>query len=469
MSSELAVGSSLTRQTSAGSLSAMGLRREKRFALTCCSLWAAALLAGCSKPPVVEVVPVETRRLEVSFSERAETVLRKDFPVSLPVSGRISRIELEPGDRVRKGERLVGFDTLPIATEVAAQDARVEGQRMQQETLSQTDVELREAEAARRRLLAIQAESARFGPTLEAARTELANAKAELSRVEALVSGGALPSQRLETARLALEQARARIATLEAEREVLKARESEAVASADSWKAQAERRQSQARAQGAAVDEASSARQRAQHELSKTEIVSPIDGVVLSREVRGPQELAAGTVLLRLGRLEDLEALCDVLSQDALALRRGTPVLLDPGSGQAAPLHGEVRLKEPQGFTKRSSLGVEQQRVRVRISLLDPPKDLGTGYELWARFVLDRKTAPSLPSSCFIKQADGYAVWAVRDGKLRKLAIEVGTKGDRHWEIQGQTLKKGDRVVRSPEESLSEGLEVTAQSAGQDP
>lgn len=447
----------------------MGPARGKRFLSSCCSLWAAAVLAGCSKPPIVEVVLVETRRLEVSFSERAETVLRKDFPITLPVGGRISRIELEPGDRVRKGERLVDFDTVAIATEVAAQQARVEGQQRQQQTLSETDVEQREAEAVRRRLLAIQAESARFGPSLDAARTELANARSELNRVEALVRGGALPSQRLETARLALGQAQAQIATLEAEREVLRARESEAAASADSWKAQAERRQSQARAQEAAVREASSAKQRAEHELSKTEVLSPIDGVVLSREVRGPQELPAGTELMRLGRLEDLEALCEVLSQDALALRRGTPVLLDSGGGQATPLHGEVRLKEPQGFTKRSSLGVEQQRVRVRISLLDPPKDLGTGYELWARFVIDRKTAPSLPSSCFVKQADGYAVWAVRDGKLRKIAIEVGTKGDQHWEIRGSTIKEGDRVVRSPEESLSEGLQVSAQRADQRP
>lgn len=437
----------------------------QRLGIACSGFILSSLLAGCSQPLVVEVVPVETRRLEVSFSERAETVLRKDYPVSLPVSGRISRIELEPGDRVRRGEQLVAFDQLPVSTQLSAQQARVEGQRLQQQALSDASVELREAEAARRRLLAVEAESARFGPLIEAAQTELANARIELKRVDTLVKGGALPSQRIETARLAVDQAEANLASRKAEREALRARQAEAASSVESWNAQAERRRAQAQAQGAAVEEAQSLRQQAEHELAKAQIRSPVDGIVLSREVRGPQELPAGTVLLTLGRLEDLEVLCDVLSQDALQLRRGTSVILDPGSGRGKPLQGEVRLKEPQGFTKRSSLGVEQQRVRVRISLLDPPEDLGTGYELWARFVLDRKTAPSLPSSCFVRQAEGYAVWVVRQGKLHKIPVEVGTKGDNHWEIRGQVIKERDKVVRSPEEALAEGLEVTAKDS----
>ena len=441
----------------------------RNFGITCSVFVLSAFLAGCSQPLTVEVVPVETRRLEVSFSERAETVLRKDYPISLPVSGRISRIELEPGDRVRRGEQLVAFDQLPVSTQVSAQQARVEGQRLQQQALSDTGVELREAEAARRRQLAVEAESARFGPLIEAAQTELANARAELKRVDALVKGGALPSQRIETARLAVDQAEANLASRKAEREALRARQAEAASGVESWNAQARRRRAQAEAQGAAVEEAQSLRQQAEHELAKAQIRSPVDGIVLSREVRGPQELPAGTVILKLGRLEDLEALCDVLSQDALQLRRGTSVILDPGSGRGKPLQGEVRLKEPQGFTKRSSLGVEQQRVRVRISLLDPPEDLGTGYELWARFVLDRKTAPSLPSSCFVRQAEGYAVWVVRQGKLHKIPVEVGTKGDNHWEIRGQALRERDKVVRSPEEALSEGLEVTAKDSGTSP
>ena len=413
----------------------------------------------------VEVVPVETRRLEVSFSERAETILRRDFPVSLPKSGRIGRIDLEPGDRVRKGETLVSFDATPMSAEVQAQAARVEGQRLQQAAMTDSTVEQSEAEAARRRLEAVRAEAARMGPLIAAAQTELANAEKELTRVNSLVANGALPSQRMESARLAVDQARASLNSRRTEKDVLGAREAEASASVASWNARMQRRQTEAAAQGAAVAEAESVQARGEHELAQTPILSPIDGMVLSRELRGPQELAAGTLLLKLGRLQDLEAICDVLSQDALRLHRGTPVLLDAGNALSAPVHGEVRLKEPQGFTKRSSLGVEQQRVRVRIGLLDPPDDLGTGYELWARFLIDQKTALSLPASCFVRQGEAYSVWVVRSGKLARIPVEIGTKGDTHWEVKGQTLKDGDKVIRTPGEGLAEGLEVTIQGS----
>lgn len=419
---------------------------------------ALTLPSGCSKPLEVEVVPVETRRLEVSFSERAETMLRRDFPVSLPVSGRIGRIELEPGDRVRKGETLVSFDRVPMSAEVQAQSARVQAQQLQQVAMADFTVESSEAEAARRRLDAVRAEASRMGPMIAAAQTELANAQKELARVTSLVANGALPSSRTESAQLVVDQAQAALSSRRSETTMLKAREAEAVASVTSWQARQVRRQTEAAAQGAAVSEAQSMQQRGAYELAQTQVLSPIDGTVLSREVRGPQELPAGTLLLKLGRLEDLEAICDVLSQDALRLHRGTPVILDPGSSK--PLHGEVRLKEPQGFTKRSSLGVEQQRVRVRIGLLDPPEDLGTGYELWARFLITQKTAPSLPASCFVRQGEGYLVWAVRGKVLARVPVEVGSKGDTHWEVLGSALKEGDQVIRTPGEGLVDGSEV---------
>lgn len=423
--------------------------------LVCC-----LLVGGCSKPPEVVVVKAETRRLEVTFSERAETVLRRDFPVSLPVSGRIGRIELEPGDRVRKGEQLVAFDATPVSKQVQARSANVRAQVLRQRNLSDTSVEQSQVTAARRALGTVQAERARMGPAISAARTALDNARREVKRVSALVASGALPARDQETAQLALDRAEAELSARRAESSALQAREREAAAQVSAAEAVLGRRLDEATVQQANVSEAETYRQQDEYTLQKTDITSPIDGVVLERHVRGPQELPAGSQLLSLGRLEDLEAVCDVLSQDALRLARGTPVLLDAGSAYDHPLKGEVRLKEPQGFTKRSSLGVEQQRVRIRIGLLDPPEDLGAGYELWARFVLQQKTALSLPSSCFVRQGEGYSVWRVNGRKLELLEVEVGTRGENHWEVTSNNLNEGDTVVETPSDQLQADQEV---------
>ena len=116
-------------------------------------------------------------------------------------------------------------------------------------------------------------------------------------------------------------------------------------------------------------------------------------------------------------------------------------------------------------FTKRSSLGVEQQRVKVRIGLLHPPEDLGAGYELWARFQLEEKTTLSLPRSCFIRFGQSYRVWRVTAGKtLQLVEVEVGLKGNDHWELTGTTITAGDEIVSNPTDALTEGLEVKVES-----
>lgn len=427
---------------------------------------AAVLLgSGCSEPKRVEVVKVDNHRLEVSFTERAETILRQEYPIAMPVSGRIDRIELEIGDPVRQGEILANIDQTPARQEVEARDAGVELSKARQQLTADTSVEEAELARSRRGLQALRAQQARLGPAREAAQLALKNARKELARVQNLVGQGALPSRELESAQLALEQSQSSLASTLAEERVLSAQISEARAAVNSVLARVQLKKAEAASQSAGVDEAETRKNQAEYTLEKSRLVSPVEGVVLARYERGPKELPAGTPLLLLGKLKDLEAECDVLSQDALRISRGTPVFLDAGVAYKEPLRGEVRLKEPQGFTKRSSLGVEQQRVRVRIGLLNPPPGLGVGYELWARFQLQERTTLALPRSCFVRYGSEFRVWKVEGNKLELLPVEVGLKGNDYWELGGSSLTAGDRVVKSPSDDLEEGMEVEAEGS----
>ena len=423
-------------------------------------------LSGCSDPIEVQVVKAESRRLQVTFSERAETTLRKDFPVSLPVSGRIGRIELEPGDRVRQGERLVEFDATPLVSRVETRRAQVNTQRVQRDSMLDTTVEEQSLRAARKQVDSVRAELSRLRPSIDASKVALETDIKELQRVKNLVASGALPTRDQERASLAVERSRSTLQGQQAQWKVIEAQIAQAQAQVSSQQAILSRRRDQVKVQNATVAEAQTVQRQEQYELSKTDITSPVTGVVLTRHERGPKELPAGTPLLSIGRYEDIEVLCDVLSQDALRLKRGTEVTLDPGFAGAKEIKGEVRLKEPLGYTKRSSLGVEQQRVRVRIGLMEPPEDLGIGYELWARFLLEQKTALTLPASCFVKKQGGFQVWRVRAGKLESVKVELGTRGDQHWEILGTEIQSGDQIITSPNDQLQDGHDVQINEAG---
>lgn len=419
------------------------------------------LSAGCAEKTLVNTVSVDNRRIEVSFTERAETTLRQEYPITMPVNGRIGRIALEVGDAVSRGDSLVSVDVVPARQEIEARQAGVQATQARQQVSFDTSVESYELEQAQKRTQSVRAQFAQVGSAIAAAETTLANARSEERRVETLVQQGALPSRDIEGARQAVAQAQARLAAEKGQSQVLKAQLAEAQAAVASGRARLERKRSEAQSQSATIEEAQVRQEQAQYTLQKSSILSPIDGLVLTREERGPKELPAGAPLLTLGRLKDLEVECDVLSQDALRISRGTPVFLDAGSAYPQALRGEVRLKEPQGFTKRSSLGVEQQRVNVRVSLLNPPKDLGAAYEMWARFLVQQKTALCLPRSCFVRQGKGYFVWRVaRQSKLEKVMVEVGLKGDELWEVTGPHLKLADKVVAAPSDELVEGLEV---------
>ena len=106
-------------------------------------------------------------------------------------------------------------------------------------------------------------------------------------------------------------------------------------------------------------------------------VVAPVDGVVLKRLRESASVVPVGEPLLEIGDPASLEIVSDLLSTDAVRVRRGAPVLIDQWGGNA-PLEGRVRRVEPSGFMKVSALGVEEQRVNVIIDFAGESEAAGT-------------------------------------------------------------------------------------------
>ncbi len=120
-------------------------------------------------------------------------------------------------------------------------------------------------------------------------------------------------------------------------------------------------------------------------------IYSPITGRVLRVFQESAAVVTPGTPLVELGDPRDLEVAVDVLSRDAVEIQPGDLAILEHWGGEK-PLEGHVRVVEPSGFTKISTLGVEEQRVNVIIDLDAPPEkrqNLGDGFRVEAKIVVD--------------------------------------------------------------------------------
>ena len=140
--------------------------------------------------------------------------------------------------------------------------------------------------------------------------------------------------------------------------------------------------------------------------IRRTVVVrSPKAGRVLKLYRESEGAVAMGEPVMDIGDAKDIEVRVELLSADAVKIKPGTPVSFERWGGRAA-LKGKVRTIEPSGFTKISSLGVEEQRVLViaRYQHRNPKPasigrrlpDRGGLYRLGrAECPADSRTAPS--------------------------------------------------------------------------
>ncbi len=169
-----------------------------------------------------------------------------------------------------------------------------------------------------------------------------------------------------------------------------------------------------------------------------------------------------GTALVELGDPSDLEVEIDVLSRDAVKMHPGDLALLEHWGG-SAPLKGRVRVVEPSGFTKISTLGVEEQRVWVIVDLVEPPEQrptLGDGFRVEARIVIDEaQNVLRIPTSALFREGEDPAVFLVQNGIAHKHKVTVGRQNGLEAEI-AKGLSEGDEIVLHPSDQIEDGVKV---------
>ena len=364
----------------------------------------------------VDVASVASGPLIVTVDEEGVTRVRDRFIVSAPVSGRVLRIELEPGDHVTRGQVVARVR----AEAPALLDAR-----------TRTEAEAA-VESARAVLGRARAEEQRAQATLNQARRDL-------TRVRALAEDRVIAKQELE------------------------AREAEVNVA-----------QETANAAAFAVRAATSELQRATVRLAPSTleapgrvvaVTAPVDGVVLKRIRESETFVPAGDPLVEIGDHGQLEIVADLLSTDAVRVKVGARALVEQWGGEM-PLEARVRRIEPAGFMKISALGVEEQRVNVVLSFVEPsPASLGDGYRVEVRVVIwESPAVVKVPTSALFRHREGWAVYVMDGGLARRTLLELGHQTGQYAEVLSG-LAAGARVVLHPGDTLADGARVRERAA----
>ena len=194
---------------------------------------------------------------------------------------------------------------------------------------------------------------------------------------------------------------------------------------------------------------------------------APADGRVLEVLTESEQVVQPGTPLMDIGDPADLEIVVEVLSSDAVLIAEGAEATIERWGGE--PLHAVVERIDPVAVTRVSALGIEEQRTRVVLSLLDPPETrtrLGHGFRVVARIVVWKQDdLVIVPMGALFRRGDDWAAFVVEDGTARLRTIELGQRNDTVAEV-ADGLEVGDTVIVHPSDTIEDGHGVVIQTAG---
>ncbi|MCA9168938.1 MAG: HlyD family efflux transporter periplasmic adaptor subunit [Planctomycetales bacterium] len=375
------------------------------------------------EPISVDLAKVERGRLLVTVDDDGETRIREKYIVSAPVSGKLLRIELHPGDVVHAG-----------VTELA----RIEPN-------SPLLLDARSQAESEARLRAATAALERAEATLGRATEQSALTDHEYDRAKQLLESRAISRAQFDTAEHNRQIAQADVRTAEYGVQV------------------AEFEVEQARA--AAARYSMSAEGESDVVAAPFCMVSPIDGKVLRVFQEDAGSIATATPLLELGNPQDLEMEIDVLSTDAVKVKPGDRVFVEHWGGDKL-LEGVVRVVEPSAFLKISALGVEEKRVNIIADFVDPWSSrqmLGDGFRIDARIVVASTADDSLlvPAGTLFREQDTWHVYRVTDGVAASSPAEIGETNGLQTEIRSG-LNIGDVLILHPTNKVRNGASVVA-------
>lgn len=388
----------------------------------------AILLAGLyysfrEQAYLIDAAYVEIGSLQVSITEEGETRVRDIYELSSPLMGRVLRLDVEVGDDVKAGETVIA--------EIEPSDP--------------TFLDIRTEEEAKAAVEAAKAQLSLAEALLSEAESELEFALSELERTKRLVDRKLVAQREYDQAR---KDYKIKYASVETAIATINARKSELV-------------QAEARLV-TPINIADSGEQ-----CDCLPIYSPSTGKILRILHESEGIIQPGDVLVEIGDTSDLEIVVDFISIDAVQIRPGQKVVIQEWGGET-DLQGIVKKVEPFGYTKVSSLGIEEQRVDVIIDFTDAKEklqSLGHGYQVESKVILwQDENILKVPVTSLFRVDGEWSLFVIEDERAVIRKLQIGKMNA----LEAQVISgvaEGEKVILHPSNQINQGSLVAERNA----
>jgi len=369
-----------------------------------------AFTRGGTKIDPSKLAKVEKGDLAKSVVATGKVTPITKVEVKSKASGIVKKLFVEYGDKVKKGQLLAQLDKDEIQAQVDQSRA-----------------------------------------ALQAAEANLASSEADYERAKVDAEGPDVPLLKRQYDR-SVEMAKDGVVSAsaldDADRNYKMALNKQNVAKAQVTVLKAKIAQSQAEM---ARDKANLA--QLEEQLSYTDIVSPIDGIVLSRDVEMGDAVSSilvlgssATLVMTLGDTSEVYVKGKVDESDIGKVYLGQPARIKVEAFKDKTFYGKV--------TKISPMGVEKDNVttfEVRVSINNPGGELKAEMTANAEIILEEhKNVLQIPEGSILYDKDKKSSVEVPDPRAKdgknKIAVNIGISNGAKTEVLSG-LKEGDQVV----------------------
>ena len=330
--------------------------------------------------------------------------------VKSKASGIVKKLLVDYGDKVKKGQLLAQLDKIEIQAQVEQSRAALE--------------------AAQANLKSTQADFQRA--KVDAEGPDVPLLKRAYDRALGMAKDGVVSESNLDDADKNYQMALNKQNVAKAQVTVLNAKIAQAQA---------------------VVSEDEANLKQLEEQLSYTDIVSPIDGIVLSRDVEIGDAVSSilvlgssATLVMTLGDTSEVYVKGKVDESDIGKVYLGQPARIKVESFKDKTFYGKV--------TKISPMGVEKDNVttfEVRVSIQNPGGELKAEMTANAEIILEEHhNVLQIPEGAIMYDKDKKASVDIPDPKakdgMKKIAVNIGISNGAKTEVLSG-LKEGEQVV----------------------
>jgi HlyD family secretion protein len=336
--------------------------------------------------------------VRVEVVDEGRTRMHDIYVVSAPITGRVLRVEVEPGDAVAAGAVLAHMSRAAAGFLDTRSDLQARA------VVTATEAQLRSAQA------------------------DLDLAEREHRRNTELVAANLI-------SKAAADQSEARL--------------NAARASRDAARAEVER------ARSALLDPS-------RMEKGVVNVKSPSAGRVLRRPQESEAVIQIGTPIVEVGDPRHVEVIAEFLSQDAVKMRPGAAAQIENWGGPPVPAVVDRVEPVAHTKISALGVEEQRTNVILQFKDPPPESLQAHDFRVDVRVIVgEAKDAVRAPLGALFRHGSGWALYKVVDGRAKLSEVRVA-EADSHFRAVTSGINEGEEVIVFPSATIADDVRIKA-------